>query len=308
MAEKDNRAALPDILVVGIAGGSGGGKTTLTTNLIRRFGDKVCIVHHDNYYRAHDDLTYEERTRLNYDCPEAFETEMMIEHLRLLKQGRSVHCPVYDFKVHNRSGETIEIEPRPVILVEGILIFADPTLSDLMDIRVFVDADADVRLARRVLRDTEKRGRTVRSVVEQWQNTVKPHARKVRGAVEEERRHHRAAGRQKPRGARSHRRPHPAASRRECIRKEPLFIQGRLFSWVRSDEERFVSTGGAEPRPYRRSKLRPERNRGQKTAPLPFGRGAICCLDYRRSRLPKTESTYRRKRRKYTNEVSSDAR
>ena len=87
MAEKDNRAALPDILVVGIAGGSGGGKTTLTTNLIRRFGDKVCIVHHDNYYRAHDDLTYEERTKLNYDCPEAFETEMMIEHLRLLKQG-----------------------------------------------------------------------------------------------------------------------------------------------------------------------------------------------------------------------------
>ena len=174
MAENENCGALPDILVVGIAGGSGGGKTTLTTNLIRRFGDKVCIVHHDNYYRAHDDLTYEERTKLNYDCPEAFETEMMIEHLRLLKQGRSVHCPVYDFKVHNRSGETIEIEPRPVILVEGILIFADPALSDLMDIRVFVDADADVRLARRVLRDTEKRGRTVRSVVEQWQNTVKP--------------------------------------------------------------------------------------------------------------------------------------
>lgn len=174
MAEKANSAALPDILVVGIAGGSGGGKTTLTTNLIRRFGDKVCIVHHDNYYRAHDDLTYEERTRLNYDCPEAFETEMMIEHLRLLKQGRSIHCPVYDFKVHNRSGETIEIEPRPVILVEGILIFAEPALSNLMDIRVFVDADADVRLARRVLRDTEKRGRTVRSVVEQWQNTVKP--------------------------------------------------------------------------------------------------------------------------------------
>lgn len=133
MAEKANSAALPDILIVGIAGGSGGGKTTLTSNLIRRFGDKVCIVHHDNYYRAHDDLTYEERTRLNYDCPEAFETEMMIEHLRLLKQGRSIHCPVYDFKVHNRSGETIEIEPRPVILVEGILIFAEPALSDLMD-------------------------------------------------------------------------------------------------------------------------------------------------------------------------------
>lgn len=162
MEEKGNRTALPDILVVGIAGGSGGGKTTLTNNLVRRFGEKVCIVHHDNYYRAHDDLTYEERTRLNYDCPEAFETEMMIEHLRLLKQGRSIHCPVYDFKVHNRSGETIEIEPRPVILVEGILIFADPALSNLMDIRVFVDADADVRLARRVLRDTEPKSAAAR--------------------------------------------------------------------------------------------------------------------------------------------------
>lgn len=230
MAEKANSAALPDILIVGIAGGSGGGKTTLTSNLIRRFGDKVCIVHHDNYYRAHDDLTYEERTRLNYDCPEAFETEMMIEHLRLLKQGRSIHCPVYDFKVHNRSGETIEIEPRPVILVEGILIFAEPALSDLMDIRVFVDADADVRLARRVLRDTEKRGRTVRSVVEQWQNTVKPMHEKY---VEPSKKN---ADIIVPQGGKN---PValdlivgriPAASRRECIRKEPLFIQERLFS------------------------------------------------------------------------------
>ena len=165
---------MADILVVGIAGGSGGGKTTLTNNLVSRFGDKVCIVHHDNYYRAHDDLTYDERAKLNYDEPEAFETEMMVEHLRLLKQGRSIHCPVYDFTVHNRSGETMLIEPRPVILVEGILIFAVPELCELMDIKVFVDTDADVRLARRVLRDVEKRGRTVRSVVDQWQATVKP--------------------------------------------------------------------------------------------------------------------------------------
>jgi len=163
-----------DILVVGIAGGSGSGKTTLSNNLVARFGDQVSIVHHDNYYRAHDDLTYEERTKLNYDCPEAFETEMMVEHLQLLRQGRSVHCPVYDFTVHNRSGETVVIEPRPVILVEGILIFAEKDLRDLMDIRVFVDTDADVRLARRVLRDVEERGRTVRSIVDQWQNTVKP--------------------------------------------------------------------------------------------------------------------------------------
>ena len=165
---------MSDILVVGVAGGSGGGKTTLTNNLIRTFGDKVSIVHHDNYYRAHDDLTYEERSRLNYDEPEAFETEMMVEHLRLLRQGRSIHCPVYDFTVHNRSKETELIVPRPVILVEGILIFAVPELVELMDMKVFVDTDADVRLARRVIRDVEQRGRTVRSVVEQWQATVKP--------------------------------------------------------------------------------------------------------------------------------------
>ena len=165
---------MADILVVGIAGGSGGGKTTLTNNLVSRFGDKVCIVHHDNYYRAHDDLTYDERAKLNYDEPEAFETEMMVEHLRLLKQGRSIHCPVYDFTIHNRSKETELIVPKPVILVEGILIFADPALTELMDMKVFVDTDADIRLARRVLRDTEERGRTVRSVVDQWQATVKP--------------------------------------------------------------------------------------------------------------------------------------
>ena len=165
---------MSDVLVVGIAGGSGSGKTTLTNNLMRRFGDRVSIIHHDNYYRAHNDLTYAERCQLNYDCPEAFETETMVEQLRLLREGRSVRCPVYDFKVHNRSGETVRIEPRPVILVEGILIFAEPSLTELMDIKVFVDTDADVRLARRMVRDTEKRGRTVRSVSEQWQTTVKP--------------------------------------------------------------------------------------------------------------------------------------
>lgn len=165
---------MSDILIVGIAGGSGSGKTTLTDNLLERFRDKVSIVHHDNYYRAHDDLTYEERTKLNYDCPEAFENEMMVEHMQLLRQGRSIHCPVYDFTVHNRSSEIVVIEPRPVILVEGILIFAEQALLDLMDIKVFVDTDADIRLARRVLRDVEERRRTVRSVVDQWQATVKP--------------------------------------------------------------------------------------------------------------------------------------
>lgn len=165
---------MAQFLTVGIAGGSGSGKTTLTDQIVRRFGEQVCVVHHDNYYRAHDELTYAERCRLNYDCPEAFETEMMVEHLRLLKKGEAVRCPVYDFKQHNRSSSTLRLEPRPVILVEGILIFADPELCREMDIKVFVDTDADVRLARRVLRDVEKRGRTVRSVVDQWQQTVKP--------------------------------------------------------------------------------------------------------------------------------------
>ena len=165
---------MADNFVVGVAGGSGSGKTTLTQRITDCFGSRVALVHHDNYYRAHDDLTYDERAKLNYDCPEAFETELMAEHLRLLRAGRSVHCPVYDFTVHNRSGEIEVIEPRPVILVEGILIFADPALAELMDLKIFVDTDADVRLARRILRDVEERGRTVRSVVDQWQATVKP--------------------------------------------------------------------------------------------------------------------------------------
>ncbi len=165
---------MADILIVGVAGGSGSGKTTLTDRIIDRFGPEVSMIHHDNYYRAHNDLTYEERSKLNYDCPEAFETELMVEHLRLLRQGRSVHCPVDDFSAHNRSNKVVAIEPKPVMLVEGILIFAEPELADLMDLKVFVDTDADVRLARRILRDVEDRGRTVRSVVDQWQATVKP--------------------------------------------------------------------------------------------------------------------------------------
>ncbi len=165
---------MQDILVVGIAGGSGSGKTTLTRRLMDRFGDDIAVVHHDNYYRAHDDLTYEERTHLNYDCPDSFETELMAEHLRLLKMGRSIHCPVYDYTVHNRSSETVLIEPRPIILVEGIMIFAEPLLVEQMDIKIFVDTDADIRLCRRVVRDVCERARTVESVTRQWLSTVKP--------------------------------------------------------------------------------------------------------------------------------------
>ena len=161
-------------LIIGIAGGSGSGKTTLTQRLVEHFGDKLCVVTHDNYYRAHNDLSYDERAALNYDCPDAFENELFVEQLALLRQGRRVNCPVYDYTVHNRSDRTLLLEPRPIILVEGILIFADESLREQMDIRVFVDTDADVRLARRVLRDSEERARSVRSIVDQWQNTVKP--------------------------------------------------------------------------------------------------------------------------------------
>ena len=162
------------ILVIGIAGGTGSGKTTLMKNLIREFADVVTIISHDNYYKRHDELAYEERCRLNYDEPAALETDLMAKHLDILRNGGTIECPVYDFTVHNRSNETITIVPKKVIIVEGILIFENKPLRDLMDIKVFVDTDADVRLCRRILRDVTERGRTLESVVTQYQDTVKP--------------------------------------------------------------------------------------------------------------------------------------
>lgn len=166
--------AMEKILVIGIAGGSGSGKTTLMKNIVARFGDDITVLSHDNYYRRHDNLTYEERCQLNYDEPASLETDLMARQLDQLRQGIAIDCPVYDFTVHNRSSETIHIEPRKVIIVEGILIFENKALRDLMDIRVFVDADADIRLCRRVKRDVNKRGRSLESVLEQYQQTVKP--------------------------------------------------------------------------------------------------------------------------------------
>ena len=165
---------MENILVIGIAGGTGSGKTTLMNNLIAQFRDDVTILSHDNYYKRHDELTYEERCRLNYDEPAALETELMAAHLEQLRKGEAIDCPVYDFTRHNRSDKTIRIEPRKVIIVEGILIFENQQLRDLMDIRVFVDTDSDVRLCRRILRDVKERGRSLESVLSQYQNTVKP--------------------------------------------------------------------------------------------------------------------------------------
>ncbi len=165
---------MEDILVIGIAGGTGSGKTTLMKNIIANFTDSITVLSHDNYYKRHDDLPFEERCKLNYDEPAALETDLMAHHLDLLRNGQAIDCPVYDFTLHNRSDETIHIEPKKVIIVEGILIFENKELRDLMDIKIFVDTDADIRLCRRVKRDVNKRGRSLESVLEQYQQTVKP--------------------------------------------------------------------------------------------------------------------------------------
>ena len=163
-----------NIIVIGVAGGTGSGKTTLVKALMNRFGENITVLSHDNYYKQHNELTYEERAKLNYDHPDAFDTDMMIEHLRLLKQGVAIDCPTYDFTVHNRAEGILHIEPEKVIVVEGILIFQDLELCREMDIKIFVDTDADVRLCRRIRRDVRKRGRTIESVIEQYLTTVKP--------------------------------------------------------------------------------------------------------------------------------------
>ena len=162
------------VLTIGIAGGTGSGKTTITRRLQRTFGRNICTLYHDNYYKARNDIPLEERSRLNYDEPAAFDTELMVRHLRQLQNGESILCPVYDFTVHNRSERTVRVDPAPVILVEGILILADPALCAAMDIKIFVDTDADVRILRRIVRDVRDRGRSLESVVNQYLTTVKP--------------------------------------------------------------------------------------------------------------------------------------
>lgn len=165
---------MEDIMIIGIAGGTGSGKTTLTNRLKERFGEDVTVIYHDNYYKRHDDMTYEERCLLNYDHPDAFDTDLMIRHIQALRDGKSIECPVYDFTVHNRSDETILIKPTKVIIVEGILIFQNAYLRNQMDIKIFVDTDADVRILRRIMRDVRERGRSLESVVNQYLTTVKP--------------------------------------------------------------------------------------------------------------------------------------
>lgn len=165
---------MDDIMVIGVAGGTGSGKTTITSKVAERLAPDVTVITHDSYYRAHHELTYDERVLLNYDHPDAYETELLVEHLKQLKQGRAVEVPVYDFVTYDRSEEVVLVKPSRVIIVEGIVIFSEPSLLELMDVKVFVDADADVRILRRIMRDVRERGRTLESVVTQYLATVKP--------------------------------------------------------------------------------------------------------------------------------------
>lgn len=163
-----------DILVIGIAGGTGSGKTTLTNRLRERFGDDVSIISHDNYYKNQDEIPFLERVKANYDHPDSFDTDLLIHHIKELKAGRAIECPVYSFLEHTRTKETRTVKPTKVIILEGILIFQNAKLLKLMDIRIFVDTDSDVRVLRRILRDVKERGRNIDSVVTQYLTTVKP--------------------------------------------------------------------------------------------------------------------------------------
>lgn len=163
-----------DVMVVGIAGGTGCGKSTIIERLSQRLGDDATVISHDSYYRAHHDMTHEERTQLNYDHPDAYETGLLVEHLAALRRGESVEMPIYDYSAHDRTDRTITVPPSRAIIVEGILIFSYPELRDLMDVKVYVDSDADVRILRRILRDVRDRGRTLESVISQYLSTVKP--------------------------------------------------------------------------------------------------------------------------------------
>ena len=162
------------ICVIGVAGGSASGKTTISNKIKEFLKDDITIISHDSYYKAHDDMTYEERSKLNYDHPDSLESERMAEDVRQLIKGHSVDNPVYDFCVHNRSKETQRMEPKSVILMEGILILENKELRDLMDVKIFVDTDADERLMRRIKRDMIERDRSIESILSQYSETVKP--------------------------------------------------------------------------------------------------------------------------------------
>ena len=172
--KRGEEGAVRKPVFIGIAGGTGSGKSTFTNRLKETFGDKVSVVYYDNYYRRRDDLPFEERKKINYDHPDAFETDLLIRHIQALRDGQEVECPVYDYTVHNRSSETVVIRPADVILVEGIIVLHNEELRNMLDIKVYVEADADERILRRVIRDVKERGRDVEGIAKQYLTTVKP--------------------------------------------------------------------------------------------------------------------------------------
>ena len=161
-------------VIIGIAGGSGSGKSTFTNKIKALYGDRITVLYYDNYYRRHDELSLEERKHINYDDPAAFETDLLVRHLRELKEGKNIYCPTYDYTAHNRKRETLEIRPGKIILVEGILALQDAELRNMFDIKIFVEADADERILRRVVRDVKERGRDLEGIIDQYLTTVKP--------------------------------------------------------------------------------------------------------------------------------------
>ncbi|HEY3355293.1 MAG TPA: uridine kinase [Polyangia bacterium] len=166
---------MPRPLVIGVAGGTGSGKSTIARNIsVALPKGAMSIIDHDSYYRDRADLPYEERAQLNYDHPDSLETELLIEHLKTLRAGKPVEVPVYDFKTHARLTETLRVEPTPVIFVEGILVFVEAALRTLLDVKIFVDTDADIRVFRRIRRDIEQRGRTFQAIRDQYYRTVRP--------------------------------------------------------------------------------------------------------------------------------------
>lgn len=161
-------------IIIGIAGGTGSGKSTFTNRLKEEFNEDVAVIYHDNYYRRQDEIPFEDRKKVNYDHPDSLETQLLLEHLHMLKDGMTIECPVYDYSQHNRSDQILHIEPRRIIIVEGILLLADKRIRDLLDIKIYVEADADERILRRVVRDVKERGRDIDNIVEQYLTTVKP--------------------------------------------------------------------------------------------------------------------------------------
>ena len=160
--------------IVGVAGGSASGKTEIVKTLKKHFADKIEIIEHDNYYFAHDNLTMDERASLNYDHPQAFETDLLIEHVKKIINNEEIDIPTYDFTIHTRSSDTLKKSPKPIVIVEGILVLENEELRNLMDMKVFVDCDGDVRLKRRITRDLVERNRTIESILTQYMETVKP--------------------------------------------------------------------------------------------------------------------------------------